>query len=345
MRTVWIVSEGSPGHDSQSEGLVAAMSATVPVSVHRLKGRLTAPGWCRPLVLAWMGKRGRPLSERWLQRVTELSAPRLPPPDLVVSSGGKSVFAARTLAARHGAPYVYLGEQKRFPDAWFDVIVSPVPDDVRENAVQLELLPTPVTPAGVDKAAAAKQRPDGRVWLLVVGGASRSHRYTDTDWNELANGMNALAEKHGIRWLVSTSRRTGATAESLLKDGIGRDCVADAIWWSQEPRKELHAFLGMAEVVFVTQDSVTMVSEAVSSGRPTVVVHPRDVRFPKGSFLPAYFAKLEESGRIARTPMCSVSDFALEQSRFDPLREGVLDRAANEVLERLGWAAADAETT
>jgi mitochondrial fission protein ELM1 len=55
----------------------------------------------------------------------------------------------------------------------------------------------------------------------------------------------------------------------------------DVVWYSQTPRKVTKAFLGLADRVFVTMDSLTMITEAVASGRPTVALCPADL--PKGN--------------------------------------------------------------
>jgi mitochondrial fission protein ELM1 len=249
------------------------------------------------------------------------------------------VCFARSLAARHAAPLVYLGEQKRFPDAWFDLIVSPVPDDPRSHAIVTEVLPTAVSPRTVAAAAAKRDRPAGVLWAMIVGGSSRSHRYRDADWIALARGMNELAAAHGIRWLLSTSRRTGARAEALMRHELRSEVVADAIWWSQAPRRELHAFLGLADRAFVTQDSATMVCEAVASGRPVVALRPGRTRFPSKSFLPAMFDALEARKRIVRATAHELARLPLESQTFHPVPSAPIDAIARAVAHRLGWIA------
>jgi mitochondrial fission protein ELM1 len=345
MKTAWVVSEASPGHDSQSNGLAQALAAIEPMRVIEVKGRVTVRGWQRPLLRAWMGRAGRPLPDHLLQRVTNLQIPPdAPPPTLVIASGGKSVFCARTLAARHRAPLVYLGEQKRFPDHWFDLIVSPVPDDPRPNVLQTEIIPTTMSPAKAQAAAAKAVRPPGRLWAMVIGGASRSHRYTDADWTALGRGMNELAKREDIRWLLTTSRRTGAHAEGLLKQTLNPEVLADAIWWSEAPRRELHAFLGMSQMAFVTQDSVTMVSEAVASGRPVVALRPGDTRLPAGSFLTAYFDRLEQIGQVKRVSIEQLRSLQATALTFWPRTRPTLPELAESVRHRLRATAFSQQT-
>jgi len=78
------------------------------------------------------------------------------------------------------------------------------------NDLRMDVIPTKITPEIVHQAAADwENRPTGRLWTMLIGGRSRSHDFQNADWEKLAEGMTALAETEGIRWLVTTSRRTG----------------------------------------------------------------------------------------------------------------------------------------
>jgi len=332
MKTVWIVSEGSPGHVSQSVGLADALASIIPVQTVLVQGRSKIRGWMRPFVRWIMGPMGTPLSEALLRRIAEVKIPAdSPRPDLIVSSGGKSVFAAKTLAGRSGVPYVFIGERKPYPASWFHTIISPVFGESCANSIDVELIPTPVTPEFIAQKGAEEKN----VWCMIVGGASRSHRFCDKDWIGMAQGMNALAERENIRWLVTTSRRTGAQAEVMLKEHLNEEFIEDAIWWAEAPRKELYSFMARSEVLFVTQDSVTMVTEAVSSGKPVVVVGPERVDFPKGSFLPAYFERLQIRRRIQRVVTKNIAELRIDYDEFDLLSDDPLELLARGVLERL----------
>lgn len=99
----------------------------------------------------------------------------------------------------------------------------------------------------------------------------------------------------------------------------------------------MSAFLGSAEQVVVTQDSVTMVTEAVASGRPVIVVRPQDVRFPEGSFMPGYFSRLEAGRRISRAPMSGLGNFSAGSGTF-LVRIGPIESEMVQcLLPRLGW--------
>lgn len=311
-RTLWIVSEGSPGHVSQSIGLAAALAEKWPVEIRQFECRPKISGFVRTLIrLFWMGKSGRPLPDWMLDGPLGLERTKAgePAPDLIISSGGRSVFAGRTLAVKYGVPFIFLGERKPYPPDWFHTVFTPSSLETAANDIRMDVIPTKITPEIVTQAAADwAGRPGGRLWTMLIGGKSRSHEFQDADWENLAKGMARLAGTEGIRWLVTTSRRTGKELEAGLRELLPPDIVADAVWWCHHPEKKLAAYLGAAEAIWVTQDSVSMVTEAVATDKPVVVIQPANTTFPASSFMPGYLANLESLGLISRLPMARLTD-------------------------------------
>jgi hypothetical protein len=336
IRTLWIVSEQSPGHDSQSRGLGRELADRLKLDTVDVIGRMTARGWLRPWIKWRMGRAGKPLHQAMLDKHFKIEIPQnAPAPDLIVSSGGRSVYCARTWAQQYNTPYIYLGEQKRFPNEWFDLIITPIAGDPRPNALSCEIVPTPVSPSSIEAAASNLQRPSGRLWTMVIGGRSRSQHFEEHDWRTIGQAMNLLAERNGIRWLVTTSRRTGAEAEAVLKDAIDPQYIADAIWWAQAPRRQLHAFLHWGELSFITLDSVTMVSEAIAAANPVIAIPASDSRLAGNVFLSGFYGALADTRRMVVIPPGELADFVFDPDAIEVMDQPVMDRLAQQVIERL----------
>ena len=315
MKTIWIINEGSPGHLAQSRALGQSMQRKDPsLRLVTLDVKRRLSGFQRLILRILMGRHGRRFPLAVLRRiVTDIELRNVKEaPGLIISSGGKSVFSAFYLSRKYNAPYVFVGERKPYPSEWFHTVFTPSPNEQGASDVAIDLIPTGVTPEGVAMAAKSYDRPQGKLWAMVIGGASRSHPYSESDWKLLCEGMNALAKKYGIRWLLTTSRRTGAGVEELLRGLIDEASLADAIWWAEKPEKRMMAMLGAAERVFVTQDSVTMVTECVASGRPVVVLRPEVESFPRRSFMPMYLQRMEDLGFIIR---CELGQLQLVNER------------------------------
>lgn len=304
LKNIWIIDEGSPGHMAQSRAVAESLRLLRGnLSIFELQVKRRFSGIQRSMIRTMMGRRGArnpDFLKSLILHGISLPESSLSKPDIIVSSGGKSVFCARILSSQYEVPFVFIGERKPYRSEWFDAVFTPSPREQEANDVQIDLIPTGVTPEKVDQAAANYDRPEGRLWAMIIGGASRSHPFRLADWRLLADGMNDLARDHKIRWLVTTSRRTGREAEECLSERLDPDVLADAVWWGESPRKVMLPFFGAAERVFVTQDSVTMLTEAICSGRPVSVLYPQVVNFPKTSFIPSYLERLETKKWITR---------------------------------------------
>lgn len=281
-----------------------------------------------------MGENGRALPLWLLRQVAEIEIPdEASSPDLIVSCGGKSVVAARTWASKFGVPYVFLCMRRSHPCNWFHTIISPIRLEAEENTIITELIPTPVTPGMI----AALDSVEKRTWCMIIGGTSPDCPFNEQDWCAIAKGMNILAERENIRWLITTSRRTGKSSEAILKASLNPDITKDAIWWSEKPRRELYRFMARSEMLFVTLDSVTMVTEAVSSGKPVIAVSPNQFTPDSDDLKMNYFERLVKAGRMTVYESLKLPSFSSNEVVFNPLVETALKQPVEKLLRRLHW--------
>ena len=308
---IWLVDEGTPGHTVQTEGLGRILETRLNAKPSWVKCRLQLRGFWRPLARAATSSAPAPVARLLLRRLypgLELPASR---PGLVISSCGNSAYLTRLLARVTGARTIFVGEVAPFPGTWFDLVVAPV-DQSLPNGLVSPLMETGQSPARA-AAAAAKLWPQGApagCWSVLIGGASRSHPFVEADWIALAHGLNAIHRRQNIRWLLTTSRRTGADAERVLRAHLEPAALAGAAWWATEPRKVVAAFLHAGERVFVTQDSMTMISEAVAVRGHAEVLQPALTRLPATSFVTRYLSHLRDAGRIHQHTVASLVDYA-----------------------------------
>lgn len=317
---ILIVDEGHDGHRTQSRGVAAALAQRLDGSTGEVLVRLTLRGFLRPLLrmLTGLAARGLPdailhLAYRWPGTLPFV-------PDLVVASGGQGVPFAVSIARRHGVPLVFCGHPDPYPAAWFAAVLSPLPIRDHRCAIQTELLLTTMTPAriagrGGELRAAFAASGGTQLGSLLLGGESRSHRFVTADWEALADGINRLGAQ-GWRWLLTTSRRTPPEVEQLLQARIDPAWLIKAVWWHQQPEKVVADFLAAADCAFVTQDSLSMVSEAIAAGKPTVALVPATVI--SSAFLEQTLSSQEQRRRLRRVPLgvlgglqFNAADFAL----------------------------------
>ena len=299
---VWLLSDGAPGHLSQSRGIVDALATRRAVEITTIELKVRSPLWKRLGRLALPRIRD---AAAWFRRIYGV-APPPGRPELIVSSGANTLLANALLARMHRAPNVYSGTLKGFDPAAFDCVFSVVPLGVACNHV----LPLPPVPGELARPLPAA--PGGeRLIAVLIGGDGAGYAFKDEDWRAFADGLAALSRRENARLLLTTSRRTGAAAETLLREHLPAELLADAVWWSQAPRKVMRDFLAAAQAIVVTEDSLSMVAESLYSGRPVISVAPA-VAQPNandGAALEGYVVR----GLLARSPIA-----ALPEATFPP---------------------------
>jgi hypothetical protein len=257
----WVITDGKAGMESQCLGLARALG--VEPTVKRVTLR---PFWkaVTPYVRVALqhaaGPPGDPIEPPW--------------PDLVIATGRQSVASALAVKrATRGRAFLVQIQNPRIAPRHFDLVVTPEHD----RLAGANVLTTVGALHGVDRArldAAAAELaprladlPRPRVAVLI-GGTNDVFRMTPTIMGDLAEQLAALAAG-GAGLMVTPSRRTGADNLKILQ---ARLAGLPAEIWDGSGANPYFGYLGLADHVVVTEDSVNMVSEAAATGVPVHVV-------------------------------------------------------------------------
>jgi mitochondrial fission protein ELM1 len=315
---VWLLSDGQPGHDSRSQGIVRALGEVVPVDVHTVRVGMRM-GLARNALRFLLNKTGRPRSLNTLRLFYRMDHLPQAGCDLIVSAGGKTSFANAWIAAATGAPNIFAGTLRRLQARHFSVVMTLEPVAGADNNLVVPLLPTTIDLQRVAGQGELLRQQLGdaaqRYWLLLLGGKGAGYWYRQRDWMRIARIMNALANRYGIRWLLVTSRRTGAAGERMLKRYVNADCLAQACWSEDGDAFQAEAFLGAADQVFVSEDSMTMLTEAMSAQRPVYSLRPEHA-LPDNRYEQALLRYVDD-GRLCRFALAELVE---RPERFDERR-------------------------
>jgi len=270
-----LLSDGKPGHYHQAEGVIAALGRLRPVTTHRLEVRRRFLVPTRTLLQ--LVNAGLPPA-RLLRLGYGLGAATLPPADVVVSAGGETLAANAAAAKALGVPNIFCGRLRRLAPEHMGLVLVTL-DSLAEHANHLVCLPAspfdvPARPRA-GNAALGRHNPPARVGVLV-GGNSGAFRYRPEDWLRLTAFLRETHRLHGIAWLAATSRRSGA----FIADTLGA--------MAAEPDSGIQTFIDFrtagpgtlarifaeADAILCTDDSTTMLSEAIGACLPVVAVLP-----------------------------------------------------------------------
>ena len=293
---------------SQAEGLAEALGWPFESIVVQLRR-----AW------SWVPAHRQPLS--FLRYGLEERLPQ-PWPDLLISCGRRSAsVSAAVRRAAGGRTFTVHIQNPRAPTHLFDLVVPPAHDGLAgPNVVATRAALHRVTADNLAAASAEWQDSLGRLNVAVMlGGSTRAHRFTRETVDKLAGGLAGLDGEIA----VTASRRTEPGVVDALKARLPQ-----AWFWDGTGRNPYLGMLALARHIVVTEDSVSLISEAISTGKPVYVAE-----MAGGSRRLAHFLKTLREEGIVRP-----FDGRLAEWRYEPVNE--TPRIAAEVRRRMEAAQA-----
>ena len=316
---VLLLSDGKPGHITQSSGLVNYLRKSFNVEENNLlvKPRLKI---ANRLLRMLLNKKSN-YSNHFFRLFYEfdLSKLKILSPDLIISTGGNTCGANALLAKELGCKNLFLGSLRGHDPQLFTGIITTTPMPGLDNSIVLDVAPTLIDQEKLQEAAREfldkqKTLSNNKLWVMLIGGEGSGYYYSQKDYKALANEMLLQAKKNNIRWLLTTSRRTGLENEKVLQSILHeKDEIAYAVYFNQNPEKIMQAYLGAGEMVFCTEDSTSMVSEAVVSQKPVFTLRGTTKNRNKGhSAVIDRFAKLDHIHRLTIQELAALSPKEIE---------------------------------
>lgn len=265
-RSVWVLADDRPGNAGQCLGVAEALGEPFEV---------------KPIAYRWLACLPNILLGATMAGVTADSRLALGPPwpDVVIAAGRRTAPVARAIKRLAGGRPFLVQIMDPGPGGRddLDLIAVPRHDGVASGDKLLPIIGAPhrMTRARLAEAAAfweprfaALPRP----WIgLIVGGSTRRRAFTEEMGRELGGLASRLAGAAGGALLVSTSRRSGAAGEGVV---ASLTAPAFVYRWEEEGENPYVGILGAADVLVVTGDSVSMLSEAASVEVPLYVYAP-----------------------------------------------------------------------
>lgn len=281
--TCWILTEGIAGTENQCLGLAAALGVDAVVKRIGLK-----TPWRQLSPYLRFGH---------ARALTPESDPIDPPyPDLLIASGRKSIGAALHIKKHSGGKtFLVQIQDPRIDPALFDLVVVPQHDNARgpnvltTTAALHRITPEKLAESRAQFAPLLSSLPWPRVAVLI-GGNSRAHSMTPETAERLAGQLQHLAARKGVGLMVTASRRTGDDNRRRLQEKL--QDLPHCYFWDGAGENPYFGFLAHADYIIVTEDSVSMTSEALTTGKPVYIAGLSG----GARRLDAFHKKLEQQG-------------------------------------------------
>jgi len=258
----------------------------------------------------------------------------------VVSAGGETQMPNICVTRLLGVPNIFCGSLLRGLEAEnFSLIISSYDRDATSDKHLVVLKPSSLDPEELGRPEVVPQYgPDRRpeiVGLLIGGRAGRFH-YKRKEWEKLLSFAAEVSKAWGTRWLISTSRRTpDKVADRIAELAKDESVVAKFIDFRTAGPGTLPEIFAQADAIVCTEDSSSMISEAVSARLPVVGVAPKRHRFNEDERLYRDFLMKNGWSRTLQIDNLSPETFLRALSEIEPIQENPLDALAGKLKARL----------
>ncbi|MCI0431275.1 MAG: mitochondrial fission ELM1 family protein [Rhodospirillales bacterium] len=206
------------------------------------------------------------------------SSPLSPPwPDLVISAGRRNENVAKWIRRQSGGRtrVVLVGRGWSRPGTVDLVIATPQYRLKPHSNLLINELPLYVIDPAVRASGATLWAPRWvdlpRPWIAVlVGGSSGPYLFDSESAERLGREAGALAREVGGSLLLTTSSRTRPTVVPALKAALDQPALVHE-WQRGQKENPYPALLALADRFIVTGDSMSMLAEAVGTGKPVQI--------------------------------------------------------------------------
>lgn len=312
---VLVIKDDKPGHYNQTEGLILYLKEIyedleVEYIQIDIKSKLT-----RKILRFLLNTFPAFFTENSLRYLSlfykKYNIPKNKP-DLIISTGGNTSNLNAWLSKVYKCKNILNGALRGLKEELFTNVTTVI-DLGYKNQIILDVAPNTITK---DKLLEKSEEflklhsldSNQKYYTLLIGGNGAGYKYDDKFYDSLINFVEKLSKEKNIKWLITTSRRTPLEIENKLEEKL-KDYCSYFVSYNKKEEKVLLAFLGLSEAIFVTEDSSSMISEAISSTKNVFTIGNEYSNADKN--YKNILKKFESNNQIIR-----LKNFYLEENRY-----------------------------
>lgn len=242
-------------------------------------------------------------------------------PDLIISSGRRTAAIASYLKHRsNNETKIVQIMHPNLPLQQFDLIILPQHDKNTNNESNviriigaINNVQAKVLAGGVELR---KNYPAlGKFIAVIIGGNSKNYSFTDENAHELTEILSNLVRNQSYSLFISFSRRTPNRAKKIIRNSMPPSTIIYDPIIDKTKSNPYFGMLAEADYIISTADSISMCSEAASTGKPLYIFCPNNFKSHKHL---SFIQQLIDS-RIAKSLNKYVT--SLEKYNYTPLNE------------------------
>lgn len=266
---IWVLADDRAGNVNQALGVAEALD--IPFEVKQINYTKSAR---LPNII-----RGASLMGIDLAKTSELDSPW---PDIVIAAGRKTAPVARYIKKISGGKTKLVQLMwPGFPHGDFDLIATPKHDDIAPGGRVINTIGAPnrITQKILDSKREKwlkefAHMPSPRIAVLI-GGTTKKGKFTEEHAHDLVDKINLFMQEKGGSLLITNSRRTGEKPTEVIKHGI--KCKFHFHDFHSSNENPYFGYLAISDAIIVSGDSISMCSEACSTGKPVYIYAPENI--------------------------------------------------------------------
>lgn len=215
---------------------------------------------------------------------------------LIISVGGKGAVAGAALGKHYGLPVVQIQHPRAKLSPFALVVASQHDRLVGPNVLSVRTAMHDVTPARLDQAVGQWQERiragAQQVLGVLIGGSNGRYRLEEAEAVALSDELAAFMRLTNARCVLTPSRRTSRRALAVFQERLAP--LGAVVMEGDGGENPYMGVLACSDVLAVTQDSVSMMSEAVATEKPVCILPLKG----RSSRIERFVTILEKAGRV-----------------------------------------------
>ena len=256
----WCITDGSAGMISQVKGMANAMNLDF---THK-EVKINFPWNILPVGTV-------PIIESTFKNLSDFRKEDLP--KFIISCGRKSVYLSLFLKRTYKDKVVTVHIQNpksNFDE--FDVIVSPEHDNLNSSNIfstnlAINHISQTLIKEEMKKFSKYIGVYDEPVCAVLIGGKSNNYIFDSNELDRFIKSLQKVKENQSIKFFFLFSRRTNKSIINKINATFNQ---TDVVWLDNDHNPYI-AMLGFSKYIICTSDSVSMISEAITSMRSVYI--------------------------------------------------------------------------
>jgi len=254
--------------------------------------------------------------------------------DFILSCGSRSAGINYLLSCDQQAKSVAILKPGILSLKYFDLIFLPYHDRERIRKKDAPVVFTKGAPNLIEHGYLEKNKESllnryshlkslkGYKLGLLLGGDTKEYKFDDKRIRMVVHQIAQVAEALNAEILVTTSRRTPANIDNLLMRELKKHprCALLIIANRNNIPEAVGGILALSDIVVVSGDSISMISEAASSGKKTIVFAPK-----------ARLSSIKDLSKHAKFMDSLNEQGHILTSDFSRLQKAIFDVAKNKI--------------